>query len=135
MRVASFILPSVRGGWVRRPPQLRDPGRSIAAEEPLGGKTPWTEPAGTKRVSLSEGAGTATKVRREGYAMPRSAKLRRRTLTLRCDPYAAFSGRNTRWNRGPVNCTPTRCSPGPAASQTCTTRPLVAKSASLRREA
>src|SRR5882672_4685779 len=42
--------------------------------------------------------------------------------------YAADSDRNILWNLGPVNCTPT--SFPPAASATCTTRPLVEKSGS-----
>ena len=48
---------------------------------------------------------------------------------------AADSERKTRWKRGPVNCTPIRRSPGCCESATCTTRPLVAKSFSMRREA
>ncbi len=48
---------------------------------------------------------------------------------------AADSERKTRWKRGPVNWTPTRSSPGCCDSATCTTRPLVAKSFSMRREA
>src|SRR5271168_4927520 len=48
---------------------------------------------------------------------------------------AAFSERKTRWKRGPVNWTPTRRSPCVGASTTWTTRPDVAKSASVRREA
>lgn len=53
-----------------------------------------------------------------------------REMTHRAD-----SDRKTRWNRGPVNCTPTSFSPNEAASRTWTTRPDVAKSASPRREA
>ena len=45
------------------------------------------------------------------------------------------SERNTRGNRGPVNCTPTNFSPNEAASRTWITRPDVEKSASPRREA
>jgi len=44
------------------------------------------------------------------------------------------SDRNTRWNRGPTNCTPTTRSPSVSVSPTCTTRPLVSKSCSLRRD-
>src|SRR5258708_31158068 len=44
---------------------------------------------------------------------------------------AADSERKTRWKRGPVNSTPTSFSPRESASQTWTTRPWVAKSASL----
>src|SRR3989442_520083 len=44
---------------------------------------------------------------------------------------AADSERNTRWKRGPVNWTPTSLSPRESESQTWTTRPCVAKSASL----
>src|SRR5216684_2410518 len=45
--------------------------------------------------------------------------------------YAADSERKTRWKRGPVNWTPTSFSPCARESATWTTRPWVAKSASL----
>src|SRR5260370_5402560 len=44
---------------------------------------------------------------------------------------AADSERKTRWKRGPVNSTPTSFSPRESESQTWTTRPWVATSASL----
>ncbi len=47
---------------------------------------------------------------------------------------AADSERKKRWKRGPVKWTPTSFSPWDWESATWTTRPWVAKSASLRRE-
>ena len=49
--------------------------------------------------------------------------------------YVEDSVRNMRWNRGPVNCTPTTFPPSLLGSVMWTTRPWVEKSGSMRREA